>query len=159
MMAMLAAAANGQTEVRAPHLVDALRGVARADGRGAGPVAERVSLVDAMQNRFRTKRPRSSSMACPSAIAQEPRASPANRSSMHARACAWIGSRGKTGTPTLPNDRALAVRARPAVRRAVHKSRDATAMLAALRPYKWYVAAYRTNPTTHGWGPRLIGAC
>ena len=66
----------------------------------------------------------------------------------------WIA--GKTGTPTFPNDDALAVRARPAVRRGRPKTRRDRDACGPLRPYKWYVAAYRTNPDDPRW-TKVIG--
>ena len=69
-----------------------------------------------------------------------------------AKACAdldWIA--GKTGTPTFPNDdRSLDDLARlcaPGVARA----RSEELACGPLRPYKWYVAAYRTERNDPRW--------
>jgi hypothetical protein len=66
----------------------------------------------------------------------------------------WIA--GKTGTPTFPNDdRSLddlaALCALPASK--ARRDRDACG---PLRPYKWYIAAYRTNPADARWN-KVIG--
>ena len=68
-----------------------------------------------------------------------------------ARTCSrmdWIA--GKTGTPTFPNDtRSLADLARLCAGTVTtRRDRDACG---PLRPYKWYVAAYRTNPGDRRW--------
>jgi hypothetical protein len=156
MMAMLAAAANGQAEVRAPHLVDALRGVAPADGRGLEPAAARVSLVDARQNRI----PHEAAEVIIDGLSFSHRAGTARLACeqvFDARTCSrmdWIA--GKTGTPTFPNDaRSLSELARLCAG-AVAKTRRDRDACGPLRPYKWYVAAYRTNPDDPRW-TKVIG--
>ena len=61
----------------------------------------------------------------------------------------WIA--GKTGTPTFPNDDVtLDELARLCVPGAA-QTRSQFAACGALRPYKWYVAAYRTNQGDARW--------
>jgi hypothetical protein len=156
MMAMLAAAANGQAEVRAPHLVDALRGVAAGGGQRAEPAAARVSLVEARQNRI----PHEAAEVIIDGLSFSHRAGTARLACeqvFDARTCArmdWIA--GKTGTPTFPNDtRSLSELARLCAGPVLRTRRDRDAC-GPLRPYKWYVAAYRTNPDDPRW-TKVIG--
>ncbi|MBK7331657.1 MAG: hypothetical protein IPI87_04360 [Betaproteobacteria bacterium] len=61
----------------------------------------------------------------------------------------WIA--GKTGTPTFPNDDvSLDELARTCVA-GVARTRARFAACGALRPYKWYAAAYRADPLDPGW--------
>jgi hypothetical protein len=52
MMATLAAAANGQTEVRTPHLVEALRGAGPAPASGLPSAAPRVDITGVRPNQI-----------------------------------------------------------------------------------------------------------
>ena len=74
-----------------------------------------------------------------------------------ARTCAqmdWIA--GKTGTPTFPNDeRSLDDLAVLCAATAAQPRRDRDAC-GPLRPYKWYVAAYRSHPDDPRWN-KVIG--
>jgi hypothetical protein len=151
MMAMLAAAANGQTQVRKPHLVEAVRGAGRADASTL-----RWSLADAEPNRIAheaaeviisglsfSHRAGTARLACVPVFDSRPRAQ-----------MVWIA--GKTGTPTFPNDdRSLDDLARLCASPANRPRRDRDAC-GPLRPYKWYVAAYRTNPSDPRWN-KVIG--
>ena len=65
----------------------------------------------------------------------------------------WIA--GKTGTPTLPERRRLARRARTPVREPGTRTRKEEAACGALRPYKWYVAAYRMDPASSRWSKAI----
>ena len=76
---------------------------------------------------------------------------------LDARACReidWIA--GKTGTPTFPNDdRSLDELARlcaPGTQRTTVEQNAC----GGLRPYKWYVAAWRTDPANPAW-TKVIG--
>ena len=61
----------------------------------------------------------------------------------------WIA--GKTGTPTFPNDdRSLGDLAQLCAGGAVKAKSDRSAC-GPLRPYKWYVAAYRTDRNDPRW--------
>jgi hypothetical protein len=146
MIAMLAAAANGQTQVRVPHLVEAVRGTGAADRAAldwsvartqpnaiARDAAEVIISGMSFSHRAGTAR-----LACEQVF--------------DARACAqmdWIA--GKTGTPTFPNDnRSLDDLAALCAAGAAPPRRDRDAC-GPLRPYKWYVAAYRSHPEKPGW--------
>ena len=66
----------------------------------------------------------------------------------------WIAS--KTGTPTFPNDdRSLDDLARLCANGAVKVKRDRDAC-GPLRPYKWYIAAYRADRNDPRW-TKVIG--
>ena len=151
MMAMLAAAANGQTEVREPHLVAALRGAGPAEAS-----ALRWSLANAEPNRIA----RDAAEVIISGLSFSHRAGTARLACeqvFDAHTCAqmdWIA--GKTGTPTFPNDdRSLDDLAELCASPATKGRRDRDAC-GPLRPYKWYVAAYRTNPADARWN-KVIG--
>jgi len=151
MMAMLAAAANGQTTVYKPHLVQAMR--------GAGPANASVlrwSRPESESNRIA----RDAAEVIISGLSFSHRAGTARLACeqvFDARTCAqmdWIA--GKTGTPTFPNDeRSLDDLARLCTPDAIRPRRDRDAC-GPLRPYKWYVAAYRTNPADARWN-KVIG--
>jgi hypothetical protein len=188
MMATLAAAANGQTAVRRPHLVDAVRGAGPlaaaplADARlGLDvPAAQRIDLV------------REAAEVILSGLSYSHRSGTARTACeqvFDARRCReidWLA--GKTGTPSFPNDgvpldelaRMCAAGAAvpgeapvlspegaapPLVNRGARPVRSAkgAAPLAArvaacrsLRPYKWYVAAYRPPQGDRGTWTKAI---
>jgi hypothetical protein len=148
MMAMLAASANGATEVRAPHLVEALHGPGPADGTPK-PIALRWN-AEAPE-----RVPRDVAEVILSGLSFGHRAGTSRRACEQVfapKACAeidWIA--GKTGTPTFPNDdRSLDDLARLCAAPAVKARRDRDAC-GPLRPYKWYVAAYRGDPNAPHW--------
>jgi hypothetical protein len=150
MIAMLAAAANDQAEVPAPHLVAAVR--------GAGPAATSIVKSAALRpsdisvpNRI----PRDVAEVILSGLSFGHRAGTgrlACEQVFDAKSCAsidWIA--GKTGTPTFPNDDlSLDDLAQLCADGAVKTRRDREAC-GPLRPYKWYVAAYRTNRNDGTW--------
>jgi hypothetical protein len=151
MMAMLAAAANGQAEVRAPHLVEAVHGTGAADSATLA-----WSVADAKPNTI----PRDVAEVILSGLSFSHRAGTARLACeqvFDARTCAqidWIA--GKTGTPTFPNDdRSLDDLAVLCAAAAAQPRRDRDAC-GPLRPYKWYVAAYRSHPEDTRWN-KVIG--
>ncbi|WP_119157747.1 hypothetical protein [Caldimonas tepidiphila] len=148
MLAGIAAAANGEDAVRRPHLVRGLRGVGRRDA-GLAPAALRWELVPPEPLGV----PAEAAQRILGALSRTHRggtAQPACEQVFDARACRgidWLA--GKTGTPTFPNDG----RTLDELARLCGGGRGAArAGLACspLRPYKWYVAAYRPP----GGGPR-----
>lgn len=155
MMVTLAAAANGQPEVRAPHLVRALRGAAAGDGVALTPAVMRWSLAEPSPNQV----PRESAELILSGLSFTHRAGtarPACEQVFDPAACGridWIA--GKTGTPTFPNDgRSLDELARLCGSGARAAERDVAC--GPLRPYKWYVAAWRP-PGGDGRWTKAIG--
>jgi hypothetical protein len=159
MMAALAAAANGQTDVRGPHLVEALRGAGTAQTAGTPSAAMRVDLADAQPNRI----PKDVAEVIVSGLSFSHRAGTARLACeqvFDARACAqmdWIA--GKTGTPSFRNDdrslselgRLCAADAATSAKSAKSKSRRDRDSCGPLRPYKWYVATYRTDSNDPRW--------
>jgi hypothetical protein len=127
--------------------------------RGAGPADAqtlRWSLANAEPNRIA----RDAAEVIISGLSFSHRAGTARLACeqvFDARTCAqmdWIA--GKTGTPTFPNDnRSLDDLARLCASVATKARRDRDAC-GPLRPYKWYVAAYRTNRADPRWN-KVIG--
>jgi hypothetical protein len=159
MMAALAAAANGQTDVRGPHLIEALRGAGTAQTAGTPSAAMRVDLADAQPNRI----PKDVAEVIVSGLSFSHRAGTARLACeqvFDAPTCAqmdWIA--GKTGTPSFRNDdrslselaRLCAADAATSAKSAKSKSRRDRDSCGPLRPYKWYVATYRTDSTDPRW--------
>ena len=154
MMATLAAAANGQAAVAPPHLVEALRSVA-APG-GARP-------ADAALGRWRIAPSRPNGLSAEAAAVILSGLSYSHRAGTARTACEqvfdarrcrdfdWLA--GKTGTPSFPSDGiALDELARrcPKGTGGDAVPRQPTGACSSLRPYKWYVAAWRSDPASHG---------
>jgi hypothetical protein len=159
MMATLAAAANGATAARAPHLVEALRGA------GNGPPL-RVTSVEPRPVQI----PHDVAEIIVSGMSFSHRAGTARLACeqvFDAKTCAqmdWIA--GKTGTPSFRNDdRTLSelallcnADAAPATKGKAAPRQKASAKAARdrdgcgpLRPYKWYVAIYRSDSADPRW--------
>jgi hypothetical protein len=160
MMASLAAAANGARSVPRPHLVSS---VTRADGEPAtqvpGPAslsAWRVAPAEPI-----TIAPDAAAVVL-GALAHTHRAGTARSAcaqvfdAARCRDIGWIA--GKTGTPSFPSDGVsldeLASLCRTPPRAGVVEPPERTArrkaVCSSLRPYKWYVAAYRDDGSAHG---------
>jgi hypothetical protein len=144
MMAALAAAANGDAPP-VPHLV--------ASVRTAG--SNERKLVAAAQGTIDPRLSREIAEVIVSGLSYSHRAGTARLACeqvFDAKTCHdmdWIA--GKTGTPTFPNDDlTLDDLARLCVA-GERRSRSEAATCGALRPYKWYVAAYRTDPANPKW--------
>ena len=155
MMAALAAAANGQSELRQPHLVRALRG-ANGVPTELNSDAIRWSAMATEPNTL----PRDAAEVILSGLSYSHRSGTARRACEQVfapRVCReidWIA--GKTGTPTFPNDdRSLDELAR-LCGAGQKRTPVEDAACGGLRPYKWYVAAYRTDPAHRGW-TKVIG--
>ena len=65
----------------------------------------------------------------------------------------WIA--GKTGTPTFPNDDVSLDELARLCAKPGTKTRKEEAACGALRPYKWYVAAYRMDPASSRWSKAI----
>ena len=151
MMAALAAAANGQADVREPHLVAGLRGAGAEGSRPLASAVERFGLSAAQPNRLS----REAAEVILSGLSYGHRAGTSRLACEQVfdpKTCKdidWIA--GKTGTPTFPNDdRSLDELARLCGKGAA-KTKAEQAACGPLRPYKWYVATYRTERDDPRW--------
>jgi hypothetical protein len=153
---MLAAAANGAATIRTPHLVEAIRGASsvHAPERNATPTG--VGENEGRPSRIS----REAAEVILSGLTFGPRAGTSRRACeqvFEPKSCAemdWIA--GKTGTPTFPNDdRSLDELARLCATNG-HRTKQERAACGPLRPYKWYVAAYRTDRNDPRW-TKVIG--
>jgi hypothetical protein len=156
MMAALAAAANGQSDVRKPHLVRGVRGIEKATpstlqsdvmrwvAAATEPNALSRDAAEVILNGLSySHRNGTARRACEQVF--EPRA---------CREIDWIA--GKTGTPTFPNDdRSLDELSRLCAPGFKRTPLEQTAC-GGLRPYKWYVAAYRIDRANPAW-TKVIG--
>jgi len=154
MMATLAAAANGQASVPRPHLVDSMAGF---DGRAGTPLQRalaRWSQPPAAPMRLGQE----ASEVILSGLSFSHRAGTARTAceqvfdAERCRGIDWLA--GKTGTPSFPNDGfSLDEIARHcgSGRAAEVKPGQHTPSCSSLRPYKWYVAAYRADPDSGRW--------
>jgi hypothetical protein len=150
MMSTLAAAANGQAEVRRPHLVEAVRGAGPAGSTVLQPAVVRWNLAQPRAHGV----PMEVAQIILDGLSYSHRAGTARSACeqvFDAKSCHsidWIA--GKTGTPSFPGDGIpLDVLAKLCLGDAPATGR-AGAACGGLRPYKWYVAAYRSD--VHG-GP------
>jgi len=156
MLASLAAAANGQAELREPHLVGRLRGVGGEGAATLESAATRFGLDQAQPNRLS----RDAAEVILSGLSYSHRAGTARLACeqvFDARTCKamdWIA--GKTGTPTFPNDERSLDELWRLCGRGMAKTKSEQAACGPLRPYKWYVAAYRTDPNDPRW-TKVIG--
>ena len=150
MMALLAAAANGQPAVHGPHLVDAVRGATAPGGADDASVI-RASALAPVPHRIS----REAAEVILSGLSFGHRAGTSRRACEQvftAAACAridWIA--GKTGTPTFPNDDRSLDELKRLCSSGTLKTKAERAACGPLRPYKWYVAAYRTDPADPRW--------
>ena len=151
MIAMLAAAANGQAEVRAPHLVAAVRGA----GPAATSLVKYAALRSSFDNPLPNRIPRDVAEVILSGLSFGHRAGTgrlACEQVFDAKSCAsndWIA--GKTGTPTFPNDDLTLDDLAQLCANGAAKTRRDREACGPLRPYKWYVAAYRTDRNDVTW--------
>ncbi len=151
MMATLAAAANGRREVAPPHLVDAVRRVAaRGDARAieAGPWRPLPPAPHGLS-------PQAAAVIV-SGLSYSHRAGTARTACeqvFDARRCQgidWLA--GKTGTPSFPSDGiSLDELARLCPKGAEATLAARAGACSSLRPYKWYVAAWRDPASPGPW--------
>ena len=144
MMATLAAAANGQREVAPPHLVDAVRGVASRQVDAAHAVAAAWHPAPAVAHGLSPE----AAAVILSGLSYSHRngtARTACEQVFDAKRCRdidWLA--GKTGTPSFPNDGiSLDELARLCPKGAEATLAARSGACSSLRPYKWYVAAWR----------------
>jgi hypothetical protein len=154
MMASLAAAANGQREIRRPHLVESLHA---ADGT-------RAEAFEAAVARWRdaarrpNEIPQEAAEVILSGLSYSHRAGTARSACeqvFDARRCrdiAWLA--GKTGTPSFPSD---GIALDDLQKQCGHPAAaPPTGVCSSLRPYKWYVAAYRSDQSDSGPWDKVI---
>jgi cell division protein FtsI/penicillin-binding protein 2 len=152
MMATLAAAANGQAELHRPHLVEGVRGT---DRTRLDPAALQWGVPDAQPNAV----PHPAAEVILDALSYSHRygtARTACEEVFDPRSCkgiTWIA--GKTGTPSFPNDGIGLDEIARACAAGANAQRDSKATCSSLRPYKWYVAAYRSEPGSPLWGKAI----
>jgi hypothetical protein len=153
MMATLAAAANGQAEVRRPHLVESLRGVAGADHAQLDAAVQRWQAAAVRPNRLS----HDAAEVILSGLSYSHRNGTArsawNRSSMRAlsrhRLAGWQDWHAE-----LPSDGLSLMNCAPAPRAAYAQARPGAC--SSLRPHKWYVAAYRADRSSSGPWTKVI---
>jgi hypothetical protein len=155
MMATLAAAANGQAEVRRPHLVESLHGVAGADHTLLDAAVQRWTAAAARPNRLS----HDAAEVILSALSYSHRSGTARSACeqvFDARRCRdidWLA--GKTGTPSFPSD-GLSLDELVQLCRGGAAAQDRAGTCSSLRPYKWYVAAYRADGAGSGPWTKVI---
>lgn len=148
MMAALAAAANGQAELRRPHLVESLHGV--GGGATLESAVQRWRLAAAQPHRLS----RDAAEVILSGLSYSHRAGTARGACeqvFDARRCRdidWLA--GKTGTPSFPSDGVSLDQLARLCAHGTTAPRDLSAACSSLRPYKWYVAAYRADHAGSG---------
>jgi cell division protein FtsI/penicillin-binding protein 2 len=151
MMATLASAANGSARVPRPHLVDAIHGV-------AGTSADAFAAVAASWSAPATAAPplsREAAEVILSGLSFSHRAGTARTACeqvFDARRCGDIGwLAGKTGTPSFPSDGLTLDTIVRLCRTGAPPSPEAErGACSSLRPYKWYVAAFRADRSKDG---------
>ena len=152
MMATLAAAANGAERVPRPHLVAALRGVAGSADDAAFRAAAAAWTAPAT---LAAPLSRAAAEVIVSGLTFSHRAGTARTACeqvLDARRCReidWIA--GKTGTPSFPSDGlTLDTIARVCAPGAAPSPEAERGACSSLRPYKWYVAAFRADRSKDG---------
>ena len=156
MMATLAAAANGQPELHRPHLVESVHGAGAiapppltaalaqwrqgaVQANGVAPAAAEVILSGlSYSHRIGTAR-----TACEQVF-----------DARRCRDIAWLA--GKTGTPSFPNDGLSLDELARLCPRGVAAPQGKPVHCSSLRPYKWYVAAYRSDAAGSGPWTKVI---
>jgi hypothetical protein len=155
MMATLAAAANGQAQVRRPHLVEALRGAGTGDGATLQSAVMRWSLAQAQPHHVQ----REAAEVILDGLSYGHRAGTSRTACeqvFDAKTCHgmdWIA--GKTGTPSFPSDGLSLDDIRRLCGPPEAPTHPPHAACGSLHPYKWYVAAIR-DPKGGPW-TKVIG--
>ncbi|MES2959016.1 MAG: hypothetical protein V4792_12560 [Pseudomonadota bacterium] len=157
MMASLAAAANGQTELLRPHLVESLH----AAGGGAPPLALAADLAQWRRAAQQPNRlaPQAAEVIL-SGLSYSHRSGTARTAceqvfdAQRCRDIGWLA--GKTGTPSFPNDGISLDELARLCPGGVAAAHTKPGTCSSLRPYKWYVAAYRTDQSSIGPWTKVI---
>jgi hypothetical protein len=151
MMATLASAANGAASAPRPHLVQAVHGVAGNAGDAFAAAAARWTAPTLAASPLS----REAAEVILSGLSYSHRAGTARTACEQVfdpRRCRdidWVA--GKTGTPSFPSD-GLSLDALVKLCRAGAPSSEAAkrGACSSLRPYKWYVAAFRADRSKDG---------
>ncbi len=151
MMATVASAANGAASVPRPHLVQSVHGVAGSANDAFAAAAARWTAPALAPSPL----PREAAEVILSGLSYSHRAGTARTACeqvFDARRCRdidWLA--GKTGTPSFPSDGlsldALVRLCRDGAPPSEEARRGACS---SLRPYKWYVAAFRADRSKDG---------
>jgi cell division protein FtsI/penicillin-binding protein 2 len=151
MMQALAAAANGQESYREPHIVAAIRGVGAHGSRRLESAIDRFGLAEPQPVRLS----QDAAQVILSGLSYSHRAGTARRACEQVfdpKTCQgidWLA--GKTGTPTFPNDDRSLDELWRLCGRGRAKTKSELTACGPLRPYKWYVAAYRLPRDAPQW--------
>jgi len=151
MLQALAAAANGDGSFREPHLVAGIRGVGGNGSPWLESAIERFGLADPQPVRLS----HDAAEVIMSGLSYSHRAGTARLACeqvFDAKACRgidWLA--GKTGTPTFPNDDRSLDELWRLCGHGLARTRAEVAACGPLRPYKWYVAAYRLPRDAPRW--------
>jgi hypothetical protein len=156
MMASLAAAANGQSEVHRPHLVERVRSV---DGLTSPAIA--AALAQWRQGALQPNRLSTGAAdLILNALGHSHRIGTARTAceqvfdAARCRAIGWLA--GKTGTPSFPHDGQTLDELAQLCPNGVAAPQSKPGTCSSLRPYKWYVAAYRTDQAANGPWNKVI---
>ncbi|MFL6664787.1 MAG: hypothetical protein ACJ8G7_21645, partial [Rhizobacter sp.] len=156
MMATLAAAANGQTQMRMPHLIEAVRGNRTYDATPAGATLARWNAGALEPVRV----PHDAAETILDGLSYSHRAGTARSACeqvFDAARCQrfdWLA--GKTGTPSFPGDGLALDELQRLCLAPTAGSRLRPGLCGSLRPYKWYVAAYRSDGSSSGPWTKVI---
>jgi hypothetical protein len=160
MVARLAAAANGQPSQRLPHLVER---ISDAQAQPFATAAEQFGLADPLKVDIPQD---AAALILGGMLAHKSAGSPpGSRSGTAHVSCArvfgaaacdridWIA--GKTGTPPYGNDgltlRQIGAQCAASAGSGATAGADAVAACTHERPYKWYIAAFRTDDRLPGF--------
>lgn len=166
MMARLAAAANGQASQRLPYLVDR---ISDANAQTFDLAAHQFGLADPVKLEIPQQ---DAALIVQGLISHKARGTPpGSRSGTAHAACTrvfdaatcnridWIA--GKTGTPPYGNDRLSLkeirqqCRVAPSKTRAAGEQQEWSTSCSHEQPYKWYVAAFKTDDGQSGFNKAL----
>jgi hypothetical protein len=156
MMATLAAAANGQKEVRRPHLVESVRAASGFDAAMLESDVLRWSRAAAQPNRLS----HDAAEVILSGLSYSHRSGTARTAceqvfdAPRCRDFDWLA--GKTGTPSFPSDGVSLDELARLCSSGDTASRSKLPVCSSLRPYKWYVAAYRADHASSGPWTKVI---
>ncbi len=156
MMATLAAAANGQSDLRRPHLVESVHSTGGAVSPALAAALAHWRQAAVQPNRLAPE----AAEVILSGLTYSHRIGTARTACeqvFDARRCrdiAWLA--GKTGTPSFPNDALSLDELARLCPRGVAAAHAKPGTCSSLRPYKWYVAAYRTDHASSGPWTKVI---